>query len=312
MFHYFTQIIKKTLNADFPKIPWLTGYLAIFVGAGMTMLVQSSSVFTSALTPLVGIGVIRLERVYPITLGSNIGTTGTGLLAAMAASGDKLPSALQIGLCHLFFNISGILIFYPIPAMRFPIRLAKMMGNTTAKYRWFAIFYLVIMFFVLPGSVFALSMIGIVPMCVVLTSFIGIVLLVILINVLQDKRPEALPKKLRNWDFLPEPLRSLDPLDRVISKVLELFTKCCPTCCCKPKSKTISIKATPSIQEPKTEISPTTITIEMLEPLNSKPTPVTNPGLIYDSGVSSYASSATTTAANSRWPSLVKLKATRL
>ncbi len=272
------------------------------------MLVQSSSVFTSALTPLVGIGVIRLERVYPITLGSNIGTTGTGLLAAMAASGDKLPSALQIGLCHLFFNISGILMFYPIPAMRFPIKLAKIMGNTTAQYRWFAIFYLVIMFFVVPGSVFALSMIGIVPMSIVLTIVIVIVLLVVVINVLQEKRPTALPEKLKNWDFLPEPLRSLDPLDRAISKLTSLFPKC-PSCCHKPKSKSIYIEATPTIQEPKTDLPPTTVTIEMLEPLNSKPTPLSNP---YDSGVSSYAGSTATTAPNSRWPSLVKLKATRL
>ena len=39
----------------------------------MTILVQSSSVFTSALTPLVGLGVISIDRMYPLTLGSNIG-----------------------------------------------------------------------------------------------------------------------------------------------------------------------------------------------------------------------------------------------
>lgn len=70
---------RKTINADFPyPFSFLTGYAAIIVGAGMTILVQSSSVFTSALTPLVGIGCLKLERMYPLTLGSNIGTTGTG------------------------------------------------------------------------------------------------------------------------------------------------------------------------------------------------------------------------------------------
>lgn len=70
---------RKTINADFPKpFHWLTGYFAIIVGAGMTILVQSSSVFTSALTPLVGIGCLKIERMYPLTLGSNIGTTFTG------------------------------------------------------------------------------------------------------------------------------------------------------------------------------------------------------------------------------------------
>ncbi len=41
--------------ADFPfPFGWITGYIAILVGAGMTFIVQSSSVFTSAITPLVG------------------------------------------------------------------------------------------------------------------------------------------------------------------------------------------------------------------------------------------------------------------
>lgn len=62
-------IIKTTLNAKIPYLPWITGYIAILVGAIVTFLVQSSSVFTSALTPLVGIGVITVERTYPLTLG---------------------------------------------------------------------------------------------------------------------------------------------------------------------------------------------------------------------------------------------------
>lgn len=64
----------------------------------------------------------------------------------------------QIALVHLFFNIFGILIYYPIPFMRFPIPLAKKLGETTAKYRWFAVLYLFVMFFFLPGFVFILSL----------------------------------------------------------------------------------------------------------------------------------------------------------
>jgi sodium-dependent phosphate cotransporter len=47
-------VIKKTLNADVPYIPWITGYIAILIGAVMTFIVQSSSIFTSTLTPLIG------------------------------------------------------------------------------------------------------------------------------------------------------------------------------------------------------------------------------------------------------------------
>ena len=74
-----SRALRKTINSDFPSpFSWLTGYVAIVIGAGMTILVQSSSVFTSALTPLVGVGCLKLERMYPLTLGSNIGTTFTG------------------------------------------------------------------------------------------------------------------------------------------------------------------------------------------------------------------------------------------
>ncbi len=222
-------LIKKTLNAEFPgPLRYLTGYFAILVGAGITFLVQSSSVFTSALTPLVGLGVVTLERMFPLTLGSNIGTTATGLLAAMASSGDKLTNSLQIAICHLFFNISGIALWYPVPFMRkMPIYLAKVLGNTTAKYRWFAIFYLIMMFFALPLLVFGLSMLSIWALVGFGIPAMILMIFVIVVNVLQRKRPSALPEKLKNWEFLPEPLRSLDPLDRLISKARDKFRSCC-------------------------------------------------------------------------------------
>ena len=235
------KMIKKTLNADFPGcFSWLTGYVAILIGAVMTILVQSSSVFTSALTPLVGLNIIRLERMYPLTLGSNIGTTATGLLAAMAASGDKLPIALQIALCHLFFNISGILLFYPIPFMRrIPIRCAKFLGKVTAEYGWFAIAYIILMFVLLPGGVFLLSLAGTIPSICVASVVIPIVLFVIVLNILQRKCSQCLPNGFQTWEFLPKCLRSLEPVDRVIMKVVTGVKSCCPCVrkCCVPKKK---------------------------------------------------------------------------
>ena len=68
----------------------------MLAGAGLTFLVQSSSVFTSTLTPLVGLGIIGVERMYPLTLGSNIGTTTTSILAALASDPDQLEAALQV------------------------------------------------------------------------------------------------------------------------------------------------------------------------------------------------------------------------
>ncbi|XP_060068045.1 sodium-dependent phosphate transport protein 2A-like [Ylistrum balloti] len=236
------KAIKKTVNSEFPgPCRHLTGFVAIIVGAVMTVLVQSSSIFTSTLTPLVGMGLIEIERMYPLTLGSNIGTTMTGLLAAFAASGGKAEVAFQIAFCHLFFNISGIILFYPIPALRkLPIKGAKFLGATTAKYRWFAVLYLILMFLMLPMSVFLLSLAGkITYICV--SSFVGIIIfLIVTLNIIQKKWPHILPKCFQTWEFLPEFMRSLAPLDSIITKVLYAFSgKCSCTCSCdlfKPKT----------------------------------------------------------------------------
>lgn len=212
-------IIRKTFNSDFPKpFGFLTGYVALFVGAGMTILVQSSSIFTSAMTPLVGLGVVSLERIYPLTLGSNIGTTFTGILAALASPSDKLASALQISLCHLFFNISGILLWYPCPKFRrLPIYLSRILGNTTAEYRWFAIAYLIVCFGIIPTFIFSLSLAGNKIFLGITIPLGVIIVLIIVINLLQEHRSNWLPRILRNWEWLPLPCRSLEPYDRVFA-----------------------------------------------------------------------------------------------
>jgi hypothetical protein len=51
----------------------LDRYIAILLGAVITFVIQSSSVFTSTLTPLVGNGIFSIERAYVLTLGANIG-----------------------------------------------------------------------------------------------------------------------------------------------------------------------------------------------------------------------------------------------
>ena len=220
-------IIQKTLNSDLPRCPWLTGYVAILAGAILTFIVQSSSVFTATLTPLVGIGMIKVDRVYPLTLGSNLGTTTTALLAALASGGEEnLKDALQIAYCHFLFNFTGILLFYPIPAMRWPLTLCKILGKTTAKYRWFAIFYLTNMFFIVPGIVLGLSMAGSAIFFSIITPVTGVVFVTIALNVAQVKMPHHLPLILKNWDFLPLWMRSLEPMDWLLRTVTCGFYCC--------------------------------------------------------------------------------------
>ncbi|XP_062856835.1 sodium-dependent phosphate transport protein 2A [Trichomycterus rosablanca] len=229
------RIIQMVINTDFPyPFGWLAGYVAMVVGAGMTFLVQSSSVFTSAMTPLIGLGMISLERAYPLTLGSNIGTTTTAILAALASPGDKLPAACQIAMCHFYFNIFGILLWYPLPVSRLPIRMAMALGERTAKYRWFAVLYLILCFLLLPSLVFGLSMAGWHAMVGVGAPFAGIAIFILLVNLLQSHSPAHLPRCLRNWDFLPVWMRSLKPLDKLISKGTDL-------CCQSDKSSATTL-----------------------------------------------------------------------
>ncbi|XP_060080597.1 sodium-dependent phosphate transport protein 2B-like [Ylistrum balloti] len=222
------KVVKKSINANFPgKLSFLTGYVAILIGTGMTMIIQSSSVFTSILTPLVGVEVVSLDRMFPLTVGANIGTTITTIMASLSLPADQIPHSLQVGLCHLFFNLSGAILFYPLPFMRkIPIGLAKILGNVTSQYRWFSFFYIVVAFFLVPGTVLGLSLAGTMVLLAVGVPLLTAIVIIILINVLQRKMNNCLPRILRNWDFLPEPLHSLDPLDRVLTKIIGVC-KCC-------------------------------------------------------------------------------------
>lgn len=130
-------------------------YLAMVVGMGVTILVQSSSITTSVLTPLAGLGVISVEQMYPLTLGANVGTTGTALLASLVS--DKVE-AVQIALCHLFFNLFGILLFFPIPYMRnLPIAAAKELGSMTRKWKSTPLLYILVAFVICPGILLGVS-----------------------------------------------------------------------------------------------------------------------------------------------------------
>lgn len=213
-------VVQHVLNADLPRVPWLTGYLAIIAGAVMTFILQSSSIFTSTLTPLVGLGMISVERVYPLTLGSNLGTTTTALLAALASDPASLRPALQIALVHLFFNLTGLLLWYPIPFLRLPVRMALALGRITAKYRWFAVLYMAMMFCIVPLFVFMVSLGGTIVMYSVFIPLAIFIFVITFINVAQSRFPKCLPPSLRTWHWLPLPLRSLQPYDDLITRLM--------------------------------------------------------------------------------------------
>ena len=128
----------------------------VATGTVVTVLVQSSSTTTSLVVPMAGAGVLTTRQVFPFTMGANIGTCITALLAATAVSGANQVFALQIALVHLLYNVLGVLVFLYTPWLKdLPVRSAEWLGNKTEEHRGWAFGYIGSVFFVLPGIVFA-------------------------------------------------------------------------------------------------------------------------------------------------------------
>ncbi|XP_037503105.1 sodium-dependent phosphate transport protein 2B-like, partial [Rhipicephalus sanguineus] len=239
---HVVKVLTVCVNREYSfPASMLVGYLSLLLGCLITFVFQSSSAFTSALLPFAALGMLDLDRVYPLTLGSNVGTTATGLVAALAGSPVTREHALQIALCHTFFNVIGILLFYPLPFLRIPLFIARRLGETGAKYRWFVLFYLLLTFVLIPLGALLLSLLGDVPFSIIMVVIISCALLTTFINVLQsahapffnisplmiqDKAPDLLPVLLQSWDFLPLWMHSLAPMDRFFKHHLERVPFC--------------------------------------------------------------------------------------
>jgi len=146
-----TRVLKSVVvhraEGSFAKFVRRGGMGAMVVGLLVTVSVQSSSITTSLLIPLIGAGVVPLEGAFVVTMGANVGTTVTALLASL--TGDQ--AAVTIALVHFLFNVTGIAIIYPLkPLRRVPVALARGLARRTADNKLFALYYMVGMFFVLP------------------------------------------------------------------------------------------------------------------------------------------------------------------
>jgi sodium-dependent phosphate cotransporter len=125
------------------------GVPAILLGMVITVAVQSSSITTSIMIPLAAAGVVSLRSLYPVTLGANVGTTISALLASLATGSS---AALTVALVHSTFNVAGIVLFYPIPKLRdLPIHLAERLAEIAARRRSVVLGYVMIVFIVIPA-----------------------------------------------------------------------------------------------------------------------------------------------------------------
>ena len=87
-----------------------SGMLLIVAGAVITAIIHSSAAMTSIAITMVATGLISLEQGIYITLGANVGTCFTGLMAAMSSN----TNSKRTSLIQLIFNTGGALIVYVV------------------------------------------------------------------------------------------------------------------------------------------------------------------------------------------------------
>lgn len=140
-------VLEKVQNL-FDLVIFRNAGRAMLFGLALTVLVQSSSITTSLVVPLAGAGILSLNQIFPYTLGANVGTTITAILAALAV-GEV--SALTVAFAHLLFNVSGIALVWPVRAIRnVPPNLARRLGDVAARNRWIPFVFIATCFYLIP------------------------------------------------------------------------------------------------------------------------------------------------------------------
>ncbi|MCZ6492347.1 MAG: Na/Pi symporter, partial [Acidobacteria bacterium] len=120
-------------------------FTAMLLGLILTVLVQSSSITTSLVVPLAGAGILTLRQIFPFTLGANVGTTLTAILAALITGSE---AAVTVAFVHLLFNVFGIILIWPIRSI--PIHLAEALADWSVKSKFIPAAYVGIIFFLIP------------------------------------------------------------------------------------------------------------------------------------------------------------------
>ncbi|MBF2062833.1 MAG: Na/Pi symporter [Calothrix sp. C42_A2020_038] len=147
-------ILNEDLEEKVKKYLFGSWWQAMLFGLMITIAVQSSSITTSVIVPIIALGVVAAIQALPYFLGANIGTSTTALLAALslASNGDAEGTAsLMVALVHMIFDIYAIILLFPIKKIReIPIWLAEKSGEFVTKSRAVAIAYIAIIFYALP------------------------------------------------------------------------------------------------------------------------------------------------------------------
>lgn len=153
---YMTAILRglvmERASGFFERTIFRNAFTAFVVGILLTVGVQSSSITTSVIVPLAGAGLLTLEQIYPYTLGANVGTTVTAILASLAVP-EHFTAAVTTAFSHLLFNVCGIIAINILPPVRrLPLRLARTLAGQAARRKWVPVLYILVVFFLIPLS----------------------------------------------------------------------------------------------------------------------------------------------------------------
>jgi sodium-dependent phosphate cotransporter len=147
--HFMVKTLRSVfisrLTGLFQRYIFKTALRSFFVGLVITILVQSSSITTSLVIPLAGAGVLSLIQVFPYTLGANLGTTATAILASLATGNIH---AVTIAFAHMCFNLAGIAVFMPLK--RIPLMMARKLADYAVKSKLIPIAFVGTIFFLVP------------------------------------------------------------------------------------------------------------------------------------------------------------------
>jgi sodium-dependent phosphate cotransporter len=147
-------LMAQKLEAFFDRFLGGNPIRGLALGLVVTALIQSSSVTTSLLVPLAAAGILKPAQALPVTLGANLGTTFTCILAALTGN----VNAITIAFVHLLFNLVGTVMVLPFrSARRIPIVMAERFAALAARRRAFAFLFVGAMFYGIPGALVLLG-----------------------------------------------------------------------------------------------------------------------------------------------------------
>jgi hypothetical protein len=160
------------------------------------------------------------------------GTTITGILSAFTSPPSTLQKSMQLALVYTFFNTLGVIFWLPIPILRLPKLYAEKLGEIVFKYRWFIYVYVSSVYFIIPLIMLGLALIPKwIGLAIVGIPIILLFLVLLVVLLLRRFCPKILPEKLKNFDWLPIWMRSLEPYD---AKMKNLS-------CCRKKKRVVVV-----------------------------------------------------------------------